>query len=543
MKRRVGLLFNVVVIILLILVPGLGFAASGQLAEKQVWRWGHHTSDLDSLDPAFAVPDMTYSAGNGVLNGLVRLKPGTLAFDQLEGDLAESWEISKDGLVYTFHLRKGVQWHKGYGEFTAEDVKYTFDRLKNPKLGAPYAAKFLIIDQVKVIDKYTVQIILKAPSSFFIMDQVLAYQAGMIVCKKQGEEKGLKKLGNDIIGTGPFMFEDYKAKEKITFVKNPNYFRGAPTLDRIEMYFMPNVASRTMAFMKGDLDAIYGKRDSFWVEDVKKDKTVIVDAVPLGSGCLLNFNMTKKPLDNIKVRKALAMTADRKAFKSFFGGIWAEMTAPVPPSYYASLPKKDTPKELLYQGDVQTAKKLLVEAGYPNGFKLIAYITTKPYYKAILEICQELWKPLGVDLEIKVVDHTTFHANIRKDMNHVVVYYAGRAPVADSYLTQFFYSKSAIGQKTQVTNFSHYGTVDANGDGKIDSVDDLIEAARGELNQEKQKAMYYKAQLKILGDVPAKPLHELTKVLVRHNWFDPGVEIQGSMIFGYPLEKARILKH
>ena len=542
MKNRFRFLMGLLVVTM-VLILGTTFSVSAQLAEKQVWRWGHHTSDLDTLDPAFAVPDMTYSAGNGVFNALVRLKPGTLDFDKLEGDLAESWEISKDGLVYTFHLRKGVQWHKGYGEFTAEDVKYTFDRLKNEKLASPFGAKFLILDKVNVLDKYTVQMILKSPSSFFIMDQVLAYQSGMIVSKKQGEEKGLKNLGLDLVGTGPFMFEDYKAKEKITFVKNPDYFRGAPTLDRVEMYFMPNTASRTMAFIKGDLDAIYGKRDSFWVEDVKKTKTVIVDAVPLGSGGALHFNMKNKPLDNIKVRKALAMLADRKVFKDFYGDIWHEMTAPVPPSYFAALPKDKTPKELLYQGSVEEAKKLLAEAGYKDGFKLSAFMTTKPYYKAILEICQELWKPLGVDLEIKVVDHTTFHANIRKDMSDVIVYYAGRAPVADSYLTQWYYSKSAIGQPTQITNFSHYGEVDADGDGKIDSIDHYIEAARSELDPEKQKEMYYKAQLQILKHIPAKPLHELTKVFARHNWFDPGVKIEGSMIFGYPLEKARILKH
>jgi|SaaInl7_200m_RNA_FD_contig_31_921226_length_3069_multi_17_in_0_out_0_2 peptide/nickel transport system substrate-binding protein len=542
MRSRVSL-FIALLTAFFLLTTGILPVSAQQLAEKQVWRWGHHTSDLDTLDPAFAVPDMTYSAGNGVLNGLVRLKPGTLAFDKLEGDLAESWDISKDGLVYTFYLRKGVQWHKGYGEFTAEDVKFTFDRLRNPKLGAPYAAKFLTIKDVKVVDKYTVQIILNAPSTFFIMDQVLAYQAGMIVCKKQGEEKGLKNLGNDIIGTGPFMFEDYKAKEKITFVRNPDYFRGAPTLERLEMYFMPNVASRTMAFIKGDLDAIYGKRDSFWVEDVKKTKTVIVDAVPLGSGSALHFNMTKKPLDNLKVRQALALATDRNIFREFFGDIWHEMTAPVPPSYYASLPKDKTPKELIYGYDIDKAKKLLAEAGYKDGFKLTAYITTKPYYKAIFEICQDLWKPIGVDFEIKVVDHTTFHANIRKDMNDVVIYYAGRAPVADSYLTQFYYSKSAIGQPTQITNFSHYGEVDADGDGKVDSIDGYVEAARSELNPEKQKQLYYDAQLQLLKHVPSKPLQELTKVFARHNWFDPGVEIEGSMIFGYPLEKAKILKH
>ncbi len=542
MKHRLGCLAGLLAVILC-LAPGLVFSASQELAAKQVWRWGHHTSDLNTLDPAFSVEDMSYSVGDAVFNGLVRVKPGTLDFDHLEGDLAESWDISKDGLVYTFHLRKGVQWHRGYGEFTAADVQYTFERLKNPKLGSPYGAKFLTIDKVKVVDKYTVQIILKKPSTFFIMDQAFAYQAGMIVCKKQGEEKGLKNLGVHVIGTGPFMVEDYKAKEKITLVRNPKYFRGTPTIAQVEMYFMPNVASRTMAFVKGDLDAIYGERDTYWVEDLKKTKTVIVDSVPLGSGCALHFNMTKKPLDNIKVRKALAIATDRKAFKDYFGSDWYEMTAPVPPSYYAALPKEKTPAELQYNYDLEKAKKLLAEAGYPQGFKLMGYVTDKPYYKSIMEICQEQWKPLGVQLEIKVVDHTTFHANIRKDMNDVIVYYAGRAPVADSYLTQYYYSKAVIGKPTATTNFSHYGDVDADGDGKIDSVDSLIEAARSEMNREKQKQLYYEAQLQILKHIPAKPLHELAKVLVRHNWFDPGVEIKGSMIFGYPLEKARILKH
>ena len=106
MKNRFRFLMGLLVVTM-VLILGTTFSVSAQLAEKQVWRWGHHTSDLDTLDPAFAVPDMTYSAGNGVFNALVRLKPGTLDFDNLEGDLAESWEISKDGLVYTFHLRKG----------------------------------------------------------------------------------------------------------------------------------------------------------------------------------------------------------------------------------------------------------------------------------------------------------------------------------------------------------------------------------------------------------------------------------------------------
>lgn len=539
MKLRSSFLATVLVITV-VLTPVV--ALSAELAKEQVWRWAHHTTDLDTLDPAFGVVDGAYSVGSYIFNGLLRLPPGTLDFDNPEPDLAESWEISKDGLTYTFHLRKGVQWHKGYGEVTAEDVKFTFDRLRDPKLGSPYGAKYGMIKEVKVVDRYTVQIMLKERSTFFLKDQVLAYQAGNIVCKKQGEKVGTRNLGLEVIGTGPFQFEQYTAKEKIVLTRNEKYFRGAPTLERVEIYFMPNTASRTLAFVKGDLDAIYGTRDSKWVKDVKKTATVIVDAVPLGSACDLHFNMTKKPLDNIKVRKALALTADRKLFAQYFEGIYTEMASPVPPSYYAHLPKSAIPGELLYNYDLEKAKKLLAEAGYGGGFKLKAFSTDKPYYLAPLEICKEQWKPLGVDLEITVVDHTTFHANIRKDMNDVVIYYAGRPPVADSWLTQFYYSKSIIGKPGAITNFSHYGDVDADGDGKIDSIDSLIEEARGELNPERQKKLYYDAQLQLLKHVPSKPLHELTKVFARHNWFDPGVEIKGSMIFGYPLEKARLLK-
>lgn len=533
------------IIVVTFFLPAVIFAASHELAEEQVFRWGHHTTDISSLDPAFSTSDPQYSCNRYVMNGLVRLKSGTLDFENLQGDLAKSWEMSDDGTVYTFHLRQGVQWHRGYGEFTAEDVKFTFDRLKSKDLGSPYSAKYKLINEVKILDKYTVQFELKKPSPFFLLDQVLAYQGGLIVCKKQAMEQNgdTNKMGIKLVGTGPFMVEDYQAKEGITLVKNPDYFRGAPTLEKIEFNFMSDVASRSMAFKSGDLDGVYGKRDPYWVKDIKKTKTAVVNAVPLGSGSALHFNMTREPLDNIKVRKALAMVLNRPVFKEFFGDIWTEQTAPVPPAYFGALPKEKIPEELLYEGTFEEAKKLLAEAGYEDGFKLQAFITTKPYYKNIFEIAQNRWEKLGVDFKIKVVDHTTFHSNIRNDMNDVVIYYAGRAPVADSYLTQWYHSDSIVNKKTGITNFSHYGEVDADGDGKIDNIDDLIEAARSEIDQEKQIELYHKAQLELLKDVPSKPLHELTKVLVRHEWVDLGVDFEGSMTFGYPLEKAKILKH
>lgn len=528
----------------LVLTPGLVLSASPELAAEQVFRWGHSAADMDTVDPAFSTYSAATTAGMWISNGLVRLPPGTVDFDNIEGDLAESWDISKDGLTYTLYLRKGVQWHKGYGEFNAEDVKYTLDRLRDPKVASPFGAKYLVIREVKVVDRYTVKIILKKPSPFFLMDQLLGFRGGMIVCKKQGEELGDGNFGMKTIGTGPFQVKEYLPKEKLVLVRNEKYFRGAPILERVELIFMPDAATKTLVFIKGELDAIYGQRDSKWIKDVKaKVPTAIVDAVPIGSGCAVHFNMTRKPLDDVRVRKALAYAVDREILHKYFGPIWTEMTAPVPPVYFGALAKEDTLEDLLYNYDLEKAKKLLAEAGYADGFKIKGYSTSKHDYLVVFEMLAAMWKKLGVEFEIKVVDHTTFHHNIRADMNDVVVYIGSRSPFADSYLTQWYHSASIVKKPHAVTNFSHYGDVDADGDGVIDNVDWLIEKARSETDPVRQKVLYGMTQSLILDDMPALPLHELVKVVVRHGYFDPGFEIKGMMIHGHPLDKARILKH
>ncbi len=543
MKIQYRLVTALIMASLLLMPAGL-MAASQELAEKQEFRWGMHAKDINTLDPAFMTNTPTTTPGILIYNGLVRTPPGTVDLENIEGDLAESWEISNGGKTYTFKLRKGVQWHKGWGEFTAEDVKYTYDRLNDPKVGSPHRGTYNIIDQIKIIDPYTVQFDLKVPNAFFLHNQVLNYRSGNIVCKKFVEKQtGGAKMGVTAVGTGPFQFESYLSKEKIVLVRNDNYFRGKPIIERVEMFFMPKLAARTMAFVKGELDAMEGGRDTKWIKQVKKNPGIVIETIGLGSPTALYFNMSRKPLDDIRVRKALAMTMDRNALKQYFGDLWQEMPAPVPPSYLGTLPKDKIPEDCLYQPDLKKAKQLLAEAGYPNGFKLTAYSSTKRHYLANYEIAKELWKQLGVDLDVKVVDHVTFHANVRKDMNDVVFFLGPRPPVADTYLTQWYHSKAIVGTPTAITNFSHYGALDADGDGKIDNIDAIIDQARAEIDPVKQKALYHQAQLKIMKDVPAMGLHELTKVLCRRDYFDPGVPIKASMYSTYPLEKAKILKH
>jgi len=528
-----------------------------ELAKDQIFRFGMQAADINSLDPAFGTSDSEDNVNAWIYNGLTMAPIGTVNFDKLEGDLAEKWEVSKDGKTWTFYLRKGVYWHDGNElfaegqapELSAEDVKYTFDRLRDPDVGSAFGADYKSIEAINVIDKYTVAFKLKDGNPFFPIVQTLNFRGARILCKKAGEKFGKKgSMGTNYpIGTGPFEVVKYIPKEKVILKANEDYFRGAPTIKTVEYNFMPDVSSMTMALLGGRLDAVYGIRDPSWIESLtKRNPKIVVDTIPIGSGGALHFNMTVKPLDNIKVRKALSLALNHQIFKDRFGDIMLDMPSPVPPAYLGSLPMEDIPPEILYpyyETDLNRAEELLKEAGYADGFKIHVFTTPMKQYQTVFLIAQDAWKKIGVNLDIELVDHSTYHAYIRKNRNDVVSYFGDRAPVADSYLTQWYHSDSIVGRNTAITNFSHYGEVDANGDGLVDSIDWLIEEARKEINQERQKKLYAMAQLQLLRDIPAYPIGELQKVLVRQPWVDLGVKFTGTMPYVYPLEKARILKH
>ena len=153
-----------------------------------------------------------------------------------------------------------------------------------------------------------------------------------------------------------------------------------------------------------------------------------------------------------------------------------------------------------YAFNVEEAKSLLAAAGYPDGFSLEMFISESEIYIVTMQIIQQQWKKIGVDLKLVVVDHSTYHSRIREDANPVVIYGAYRTPlIADIYLTQFYASASIVGKDTAITNFSHLGEVDADGDGVIDGIDNLIETARAEPDPEKQKVLYAQAQQLILS--------------------------------------------
>lgn len=513
--KRCGL----VTILILAAAALLAFSPSPALAEK-VLNIGVNSGDMGILEPHLSSTTANMPIMDSIFNGLVRFKPGSVDLEQIEPDLAERWESSPDGKVWTFHLRKGVQFHQGYGELTSEDVVFSLKKA-SVKETSRWHTSYQAIDKIEAPDKYTVKIILKhnVPS---LLSLVLNYHGGMVLSKKACQKLGDKFQLNPV-GTGPFAFAEYVPKQKVVLKANDKFFRGKPKLDKVVYRFVPVDQSRELAFLKGELDLIEATKFDWWVDKMRAIKGVIVDILPPGECLVVYFNMTKKPLENLKVRQALAYALDRKEFRQTLGmTITGDAVSPVPVGYLGYTPDVER-----YDFNLAKAKALMKEAGFEKGFDL-GKLATSTIYLNSAELLQSQLKKIGVTFEIQMVDHPTMHKMIRQDYNALVPYAAARFPIADEYLFQFHYSKSAIGLPTAITNFSHYGQV-------IPGVDDLIEAARVEPNIKKQIALWQKAQKKIMQDVPAYPLRVSYLVFARKANVDLGYEPKSNITLHYQI--------
>lgn len=228
-------------------------------------------ADATRLDPHFNSTASDLTVTQPIFNGLVRFKPGTVSGSEIEGDLAESWESNPEGTIWTFKLREGVHWHNGYGEFTSEDVKWTFERILDPTVGSRFHSELAVIEKVEAPDKYTAVIYLKQPDAAFLQRILMDGSAGAIVKKEAIEEAGEKSMTQPI-GTGPFMMEEYKQGQGITLKKNPEYFRGEPKIDKIEYITMSDRNAVDVALEKGEIQMAVGETDQLWLQQAKGNK-------------------------------------------------------------------------------------------------------------------------------------------------------------------------------------------------------------------------------------------------------------------------------
>ena len=198
-----------------------------------------------TLDPAYLQRVLSdWPVMNSVFNGLVKYEPGTF---EVVPDLAEEWEVSEDDTEITFHLKEGVEFHKDYGEFTAEDVKFSFERIIAEDANSPEAQSFSNLERVEIVDKYTVKLILSQPMGR-LFTSTLPFNAGLIVSKEAVGEMGREEFASNPIGTGPYVFEEWDVNNNITLKKNENYFEAEAEFGEIVFMPMSDPTSQELAY-------------------------------------------------------------------------------------------------------------------------------------------------------------------------------------------------------------------------------------------------------------------------------------------------------
>lgn len=494
-----------------------------------ILRFGQSAADVGTLDPHFASGTQDRSLVDMVFNALIRFKPGDGT--QFEPDLATSLPEPKTDAgkqTWTFALRKGVMCQATDGvpayELTSDDVVWSLQKSAD-KVRSAYAGDYSGMT-FAAVDPSTVKVTLDSPLSKALVYPKLAnYSGGYILCRKAAEKLGADGLKTHPVGTGPFTFKRYSPKEKVELVANEAYFRGKPQLDGIEFLYMPDLSSRELGLLGGQLDVANGIADNAWLKKMEANADVKVDVFGVGEVVTIHLNSRIAPLDKLPVRQAIAYALDRTEFQALTGARVSELVySPVPAQFMPGglTQAEAAAKGVEYKTDREKAKKLLADAGFPNGFSLSMVTSELPSYRVIYESMQAQLAKVGIKIELKVVDHTSYHATIRKDTNPIVVYVAFR-PNADVYLSQFFYSDAiVVSGKKPNTNFSHYASIDA-----------LIDQARSEPDTAKQTALWKDTQTKILQDMAAYPVMFTNQVYARKKTVDYGHELK-SVLALYP---------
>lgn len=489
---------------------GFGTAAFAQAGARPVLNVSSEASDISTLDPHRATSSDDKGVAAEMFNALVRFAPGSADAKDLQPDLAEKWDASPDKKTWTFYLRKGVQFHGGYGEMKAADVVYSYQRAAD-KARSSFANNFEIIDKVEARDDYTVRFTLKYPDATFL-GRVSNYHAGHVVSKAAAEKLG-DKFGQSPIGTGPFAFGERVTQQHVKLVAHDAYFRGAPKLAGVTYRMIPSDSARELAFTSNEIDLMSGKREQRWVDSATR-RGIKVDVFEPNEFRTVHLNRSIKPLDNLKVRQAIAAAISVDEILKFVGKNVGEKGCSVIPNGYLG----GDCSTGAYTYDVAAAKKLLAEAGFPNGLTLKSVVSNVSPQLPIMEIIQSQLAKAGIKLDMEVVDHATYQAKSRKDQSAIVFYGAARFPNADVWFSEFYDSSAAIGAPKALSNFSHCAVAD-----------DAIRAARIEPEPAKQLALWKKAQQQIHADVCAVPLFGLKQVWAHSDRVNLGYTLKGAL--------------
>jgi peptide/nickel transport system substrate-binding protein len=327
-------------------------------------------------------------------------------------DLAQKWEVSQDKLTYTFSLRDGVKFHDGT-PFTAEDVVATFKRIISPPQGIaiPTGELFAVVDKVEAPDKLTARFALKEPRSFFL--DLLADPTHVIYPKKALDENNqdLKKVIAP--GTGAFVLKEHKQAERWVFERSPNYWeKELPYVDQQEWLHVPAWTDRGTAVLTGQADLSWNVSKETWEEGQNRKDIVQVAKFPSFGAYIVILNAKKKPFDDPRVRRAVHLAVSRQdLIQAFQTQEPINVTRWVQQVEKSALPSEELAKLPGYRADkaedVETAKKLMAEAGYANGIQGVDFLcaSVAPHAEIMAPAFQDqLKRTLNIDAKIRVTE-------------------------------------------------------------------------------------------------------------------------------------------
>lgn len=411
--------------------------------------------------------------------------------------LAESYEVSPDGKTYTIKLRDGVVFHTG-AKMTADDVKYSYDYLRNPDNGSPGAGDFAAIASIDVVDPLTVRFNLSTPNASFLMALGNKY-GGVIPAGYFDDKDAQTKMNSASVGTGPFKLVEFNPNSNILLEKNADYWeKGVPYLDEVNFSILPNSASMLVALRNHRVDLVPLTRPQD-VQQVEGIDSIQIERFPSLGQKAIDLGLETEPLGDARVRQAISLAVDKKQIMEAsiggYGTVIGTIVAGLQDRWGVPL------DQLPMQGvNIEKAKALLAEAGHPNGFKLT--LTTINGYDwmdpAAVTLKEQLAK-IGIDLDIQRVDLGVWINNFR------------------SHQMGFTFNDWATQPDPNLLYYRHFHMQPDGADfrnWKNEKASALLDQGRAETDYAKRKAIYAEFETLLADQAPTIMLFSSDHIIV-----------------------------
>jgi ABC-type transport system substrate-binding protein len=475
-----------------------------------------YKDDVSTLDPAIGYDWQNWSMIKSLFDGLMDYKPGTT---ELVNDLAESYTLSDDGLTYTFVLRDGVTFHNGRA-MTADDVKYSLDRVTNPTTQSPGAGFFGSIagfdevsagtatelSGVKVLDPKTISITLSRPDATFL--HVMAINFSSVVPKEVVEEHG-EDFGKHPVGTGAFSLAEWTLGQRLVFARYDDYWKeGLPNLDQITFEVGQEPVVALLRLQQGEVDIPGdGIPPAKFVEVTQDEqfKDLIIEGGQLQTG-YITMNVKMPPFDNTMVRKAVNMAINKERIVRVINGRAVVANQPLPPSMPGYAPDYEG-----YPYDPEAARAMLKEAGFPDGFATELYVyNTDPNPRIAQSIQQDL-KAIGIDASIKSLAQANVIAAGGEPDQAPMIWSGGMAWIADFPDPSNFYGPilGCAGAVTGGWNWAWYCNEEL--DARAIEADSMTDPAKASEREQLWREIY----LAIMEDAPWVPVFNEQRFTMR----------------------------